>query len=390
MEDYNEMLEQMNIQHAIIGDVTTSLHDILQDLTKVRLSSLASACNLPGRSKMKKQELIEALTAHMTDVEHLQSALLITSSLEWQLFESLLRQPVLQNNFISIGHYWYLMNRGLVFTYFSEGQLYIVMPDEIKEAYFKLDHEKYHHQRAGVELVHEYILATTHLYGAIEPEKFIEIYNAQNSEQLDQKRFLRMFADLTSREQAYTLESGYIVDGYLTLEESQEELKALLLQIKDKPLFIPKREELLKYADEDYFEMTPQLTKLRAYVMKEISRDAEMVDHLIDDIQLACTMQATSGDLIREFERRELTFQSMEQADIVVALMNDVYNHTRQWIHRGHTPFEMSQIAGNVELRAAHRQLSPLNKSQVSVTKIGRNEPCPCGSGFKYKRCCGK
>lgn len=23
------------------------------------------------------------------------------------------------------------------------------------------------------------------------------------------------------------------------------------------------------------------------------------------------------------------------------------------------------------------------------ATKIGRNEPCPCGSGRKYKRCCG-
>jgi hypothetical protein len=22
------------------------------------------------------------------------------------------------------------------------------------------------------------------------------------------------------------------------------------------------------------------------------------------------------------------------------------------------------------------------------VVKIGRNEPCPCGSGEKYKRCC--
>ncbi len=23
-------------------------------------------------------------------------------------------------------------------------------------------------------------------------------------------------------------------------------------------------------------------------------------------------------------------------------------------------------------------------------TKVGRNDPCPCGSGKKYKRCCGK
>jgi len=22
------------------------------------------------------------------------------------------------------------------------------------------------------------------------------------------------------------------------------------------------------------------------------------------------------------------------------------------------------------------------------VTKIGRNAPCPCGSGLKYKKCC--
>lgn len=23
------------------------------------------------------------------------------------------------------------------------------------------------------------------------------------------------------------------------------------------------------------------------------------------------------------------------------------------------------------------------------VMKVGRNDPCPCGSGLKYKRCCG-
>jgi len=26
----------------------------------------------------------------------------------------------------------------------------------------------------------------------------------------------------------------------------------------------------------------------------------------------------------------------------------------------------------------------------VHVVKVGRNEPCPCGSGAKYKKCCGK
>ena len=30
------------------------------------------------------------------------------------------------------------------------------------------------------------------------------------------------------------------------------------------------------------------------------------------------------------------------------------------------------------------------NKPVVSDGKIGRNEPCPCGSGKKYKKCCGR
>ncbi len=30
------------------------------------------------------------------------------------------------------------------------------------------------------------------------------------------------------------------------------------------------------------------------------------------------------------------------------------------------------------------------SKTVVKEEKIGRNEPCPCGSGKKYKKCCGK
>lgn len=29
-------------------------------------------------------------------------------------------------------------------------------------------------------------------------------------------------------------------------------------------------------------------------------------------------------------------------------------------------------------------------KTVTAEKKVGRNEPCPCGSGKKYKKCCGK
>ena len=41
------------------------------------------------------------------------------------------------------------------------------------------------------------------------------------------------------------------------------------------------------------------------------------------------------------------------------------------------------QLAGNGSSGTANAQ--PVSKG----VKVGRNEPCPCGSGKKYKRCCG-
>ena len=29
-------------------------------------------------------------------------------------------------------------------------------------------------------------------------------------------------------------------------------------------------------------------------------------------------------------------------------------------------------------------------QKQEKKVEIGRNDPCPCGSGKKYKKCCGK
>lgn len=30
------------------------------------------------------------------------------------------------------------------------------------------------------------------------------------------------------------------------------------------------------------------------------------------------------------------------------------------------------------------------SKTVVNTEKVGRNDPCPCGSGKKYKKCCGR
>lgn len=43
----------------------------------------------------------------------------------------------------------------------------------------------------------------------------------------------------------------------------------------------------------------------------------------------------------------------------------------------------------NPERRKELYKLEKSSKTVVKPPKVGRNDPCPCGSGKKYKKCCG-
>ena len=55
-----------------------------------------------------------------------------------------------------------------------------------------------------------------------------------------------------------------------------------------------------------------------------------------------------------------------------------------------------AQIRQNIERKkvaegVANHDSNKVKKAQPKrVNKVGRNSECPCGSGKKYKQCCGK
>ena len=47
------------------------------------------------------------------------------------------------------------------------------------------------------------------------------------------------------------------------------------------------------------------------------------------------------------------------------------------------------KIVNNPEQNDDISQKQNEKSNKLSSKKIGRNEPCPCASGKKYKHCCG-
>ena len=68
----------------------------------------------------------------------------------------------------------------------------------------------------------------------------------------------------------------------------------------------------------------------------------------------------------------------------------DLTNATDEQMTEQMKQFEDRVITGDqlAQLRALYNR-RPAQQVR-KYAKIGRNDPCPCGSGKKYKKCCGK
>ena len=69
--------------------------------------------------------------------------------------------------------------------------------------------------------------------------------------------------------------------------------------------------------------------------------------------------------------------------------MNDKSNQLEN-VHYQHADFDADATAEEMLAPTAHAEHSKSEPIAHQGLKIGRNDPCPCGSGKKYKQCHGK
>jgi len=173
------------------------------------------------------------------------------------------------------------------------------------------------------------------------------------------------------------------------------------------------RKHVLEY-DNVMNKHREKIYKIRKEIL--VGSDAEIkkrVEELLNDEQLKQYKQKEAKigkDKMRKFEK----FIMLNTIDMFWMAHLDNMSHLRQGVglrayghkdplveykNEGHQLFK--QLLEDIDnaivetlLRAEFKQ-DTRNKIQETKTvnikkKIGRNEPCPCGSGLKYKKCCGK
>ena len=108
---------------------------------------------------------------------------------------------------------------------------------------------------------------------------------------------------------------------------------------------------------------------------------------LIRDVVLCCSCDGSLPSLFEKI-RKSGAVMSTDQFTYLIGMVGELYNRCRKQSLKGHAPGE---VDGVEPVPIPVFQMVPVRPEPVRVEhKIGRNDPCPCGSGKKYKKCCGK
>lgn len=260
-----------------------------------------------------------------------------------------------------------------------------------------------------VENIHKYFEAGARLYGVIPVTKLLEIYNSQN-EAVEEDVFLaltemirhegNLFSILGPGDYDKNAESNPlnwdVIDDHLLLDDPEDYPRLVKAQ-GNKPYKILPKEEFLKYANRDYFPATPQNEAMRKYLVGRGD-----LPHPYDTwlgIQTMVEIDFELMDIIHCCEPEGLVFYKKADLEEFALLYQELNNHTRKQINRGYTPAELfnqtHQGKQRLQRLVPENQLSmfdepPVKPKLTIVDGPSRNGPCPCGSGRKYKNCCGK
>lgn len=365
---------ELNKKLASKKEIKFTLLECLADLTKDRLSKLASNYKIANRSKMKKDELAEAIYNEITSMNAVKEKALMLDEKSVALIKELADNEKITATSEALAIYEEILNLAFVFTYLENDQIVMVMPKEIKEALSEVkDNDNAVNSEdiideARYNEVTKYIVGFAEAYGMYEPSVLIETFNRQNDEELTEDELNKVIDGCSPAECRVFRHEGLIVqDSLLMIEDGIARLKE---QREGKDYYSLSKEKVTEYANGAYIEMTNAHHNLRNKLI-EVCKDQKVGNEIFEDIcDSLMFLDLNTHFVISEFNRRKIQVNTYKEFEIILSLAKKVNDNTRKWGNKGYTHNELALLA--------------------SKKLVGRNEPCVCGSGRKYKKCCGR
>lgn len=383
-----------------------TLREMLQQHTIAEIKRYLAELSLKIKSGLKKDMMVKATSKWM--LEHPDLLMTHLFTYELRMYDTIINHP--EDELLIPANLTRLPFDNIAFTEkakFSDidGIVSYIAPDLAEKLKPLLADAIAQREKSGEEDVENHIIGLLNLRGAMSYDEVLDILLTK-MEQGD------AYNDIVFRINRFT--AGNDADDEVVIESPF--VSGISFNVFDQrrvdPNTKPKdfsKEEVASAAIMPYPHIggaSRDALKKQLIAMGKSEKDAE--DFLLD---LWLEKQCESMNPLQGIDT--LKYDSFEQAKETQSLLTDYANKMPFWKFKGWSsaeiaakgpkskPGQMPHIVMGPNMRAigitSFEQLQEMaargeeipDAPFPTIKKVGRNDPCPCGSGKKYKHCCG-
>ena len=239
------------------------------------------------------------------------------------------------------------------------------------------------------------LMGILNIYGLVEHKKVVEIFSSIYDFETDPQLAVQSMRFLyesflmkmdTMRKNGLIYHRTMIRNGNLYEVIPERESR---VEIKDYRQF--SKEEFMAAGFDPLYPFvgkdTPTGKKLTAF-MKKVGMGEEERNVIGTLVWLNAQEGGTKGPLgaIHLFDG---LLKGFDQVQEMMGVVQEYMNNVPKWIFKGYSSHEIFEKYEKPNLRPLPENMPPAGFG-MGVPRVERNDPCPCGSGLKYKNCHGK
>lgn len=269
------------------------------------------------------------------------------------------------------------------------------VPAEIRSVYAEINTPEFQAKRQKLSWLLDCEEAFSILHVVAPVEVFHKMYTQKRGFKISMEEFRALFDEIPANFNQCVIRGERIIlkdvlqdKFYLKLEESQKKFD----------FYIPTPKEVTALAEARYLRDEPTYKALYKFMREELKQPSlyahlwcyeayntfnagETVPKLMEAIK-----QKNAGLEKAGHPEKQLLFAEQAQENRFKALaVKACEEGTRMYCLRGNTLAE-----SNLTLMEKEPPKTGNDRVGAKAKKVYPNDPCPCGSGKKYKKCCGK
>ena len=363
------------------------LIDVLMSLTKTELDDIRINLGVGGTSSLKKQELADALAGAILNFAP--NWLANIENEQYELLNKIVQsETCIKGDIITPSQVDYLNSIGIVFSGSKDKEHYLFIPEELKEVFKNINSKSF---KKKVLLNNETVRLATGIlfyYGYLDYEQLYEmVTRIINKKEISLERFVGVLINGSCwQDEIITLEFGAQHINVVNLEElietqlewSKEEFRPLSY------------EEIYQAGQPGYVVKNQQYLQMEKFLAEKLNVSIEEVNGFMQDIIIMIMNEETSA-FIFDYMQDMIAIPNQKIAKQLSLLLLELYNSVNIFKLKGYTLNELDKMMGKTAkglVVSKARGKDNVIRVSFGEKTAGRNEPCPCGSGKKYKKCC--